>query len=150
MTKFAHSVVIDRPLEEVWNYVMDPANDPVWLGPIIDVPSGGGQPLDVGSEIEQVAKFLGRKFDVRLVVTEHEPMHRSAVRTSGGPVPLNGSYTFEPVNGGTRFTMEGEADAHGLFKLAEPLFARMARREWASYCDVLKDLLEADVSTASP
>jgi hypothetical protein len=150
MTKFAHSVMIKRPLEDVWAYVIEPANDPVWLGPVIEVRGGAGVPLEVGSEIQQVAQFLGRRFEVTLVVTEHEPMRRSSVRASASPVPVTGSYTFDPVDGGTRFSMEGETDAHGLFKLAEPVFARMARREWASSCEVLKELLEAGAKPGTP
>ncbi len=143
MTRFAHSVTIERPLEEVWEYVMDPANDPVWQGSVIEVRSGTDAPLRVGSEIEEVFQFLGRRFDVTFEVTEHEPMTRSAVKTSAGPVPMQGSYHFERVNGGTRFSIEGETDAHGLFKLAEPVFARIARRDWDTSCKVLKDVLES-------
>jgi hypothetical protein len=57
---------------------------------------------------------------------------------------------LESVEGATRFTMLGETDAHGLFKLAEPVFARMARREWASSGETLKELLEAGVAAAAP
>jgi hypothetical protein len=66
------------------------------------------------------------------------------VRTTSGPVRLDGSYRLEAVDeGSTRFTNEGVVEAHGFFKVAEPVFARMARREWASSCATLKDLLEA-------
>ena len=73
-------------------------------------------------------------------------MKRSAVKTVSGPVRMQGSYSFEPVDGGTRFSMEGETDAHGFFKLAEPVFARMVRRDWATSCENLKDVLEASDS----
>jgi hypothetical protein len=39
--------------------------------------------------------------------------------------------------------MSMETDAHGFFKLAEPVFARMARRDVAASCEHLKDILEA-------
>ncbi len=145
MTTFEHSVVIRRPVEEVWDYVIDPANDPVWQGAVIEVRSSHPQ-LEVGSTIDEVSMFLGRRFEITWVVTEHEPPHYSAVTLAKGPVPMQGSYRFDPVEGGTRFTMKGETEAHGLFRLAEPVFARLARREWASYCEVLKDLLEAGVA----
>lgn len=150
MTKFEHSVLIQRPLEDVWAYVMEPANDPVWQGPVIEVRRGAGEQMGVGTEIEEVTQFLGRRFEMTFVVTEHEPMRRSAVRTSSGPVRMEGSYSFDSVADGTRFTMKGETDAHGLFRLAEPVFARMARREWESSCEVLKDLLEAGATEQSP
>ena len=142
MSRFEHSVTIERPLEEVWDYVMDPANDPVWQSMVIEARCSDAE-LRLGSRIEEVFQFLGRKFDITLEVTEHEPMRRSAVKASAGPVPMTGSYEFERVNGGTRFRTEGETDAHGLFKLAEPAFARMAGRAWATSCSQLKDVLEA-------
>ena len=40
--------------------------------------------------------------------------------------------------------MRGELDAHGFFKLAEPVFARITRRELEANLGHLKDLLEAD------
>jgi hypothetical protein len=39
--------------------------------------------------------------------------------------------------------MTMETDAHGFFKLAEPVFGRMARRDVTTSCEHLKDLLEA-------
>jgi len=143
-------VVIARPIEDVWAYVMEPTNNPVWQGPMIDVRRTAGSPLDVGSEIEEVAHFLGKRFEITLEVTEHEPPTRSAVRTSSGPVRLDGSYRFERVDGGTRFSTEGEVEAHGFFRLAEPVFARLAGREWASSCETLKELLEAGAPAGSP
>lgn len=150
MTCFEYNVVIERPVEDVWAYVIDPGNDPVWQGAIVEVRRGAGVPLHVDSEIEVVAQLLGRTFQATLVVTELEPMRRFGVRTSAGPVPMQGTYHLEPVERGTRFTVEGQTDAHGFFKVAEPLFARRAHREWASSCETLKDLLEAEVRTISP
>jgi hypothetical protein len=40
--------------------------------------------------------------------------------------------------------MTMETDAHGFFKLAEPVFARMARRDLATSAEHLKDILEAN------
>ena len=39
--------------------------------------------------------------------------------------------------------MTMETDAHGFFRLAEPVFARIARRDMVTSCERLKDLLEA-------
>jgi len=150
MARFEHSVVIQRKVEEVWAYVVETANNPAWQGPIVEVRRPAGRPLEVGAEIPEVASFLGKRFPVTLVVTELEPMTRSAVRTSAGPVRLDGSYRFEPVDGGTRFTMAGEVDAHGFFSVAEPVFAGVTRRESASSCERLKQLLEAEVTTDAP
>ena len=150
MTRFAHSVVIGRPLDQVWAFVMEPMNDPLWQGPVIEVHCEVGAPVEVGSQIEQVSQFLGRRFEITFLVTEHEPMSRSSVQAMSGPVPIRGTYRFAPEGSGTRFTMEGETEAHGLFRLAEPVFSRMARREWENCCQTLKELLEAGADAPVP
>ena len=143
MTRIATSVTIDRPVDDVWSFAIDPRNDPVWQTNVIEVGRGADGPIETGTEIDETFTFLGRRFPVTLVVTDHQPPHRSAVSVSGAPVPGRGSYEFEPCEGGTRFTMTFEAEAHRLFKLAEPVFARLLRRDLAACCERLKDLLEA-------
>ena len=143
MTKVATSVTIDRPVDDVWSFTIDPRNDPIWQTNVIEVGRGGDRPLEAGSEVEETFTFLGRKFPVTLVVTEHDPPLRSAVKVIGAPVAGRGSYELEPHDGGTRFTMTFDAEAHRLFKLAEPVFARLLRRDLAACCERLKVLLEA-------
>jgi hypothetical protein len=68
---------------------------------------------------------------------------RSTVKFVSGPVPGTGSWAFEETPGGTKMTWGMDFDAHGFFKLAEPVFARMAKRELEASCGHLKDLLES-------
>jgi hypothetical protein len=58
-----------------------------------------------------------------------------------GPIPLSGTFALEPVGGATRFTVTGELDAHGFFKLAEPVFAGIAGRELEANLSQLGQLL---------
>ena len=143
MTQIQHTITIDRPVEEVWDYVLDTRNDPVWITNVVDVGRGADQPVEPGLEIEETYKFLGKRLPMTMKVTDHEPRRRSAIEFTSGPVPGRGSYDFEPVGGGTRFTMTLETDAHGFFKLAEPVFARIARRDAVASLGNLKDILEA-------
>jgi uncharacterized protein YndB with AHSA1/START domain len=144
MTTIQHTVTIDRPVQDVWDYVMDIRNDPVWTTNVVGVGRGAGEPVEVGFDFEETYKFLGRRMPITFIVTEHDPHRRSAVEVAEGPVAGRGSYDFEPVDGGTRFTATLVTDAHGFFKLAEPVFARMARREFATSVEALKDILETD------
>ena len=143
MTRIEHTLTIERSVEEVFDYLMDANNDPVWMAHVVEVGRGADRPVERGLEVDEVFSFLGRRLPVTLVVTEHDPGRRSAVEVTRGPVPGRGSYDFAPEGGGTRFTMTLETDAHGLFKLAEPVFARMARRDFVGNFQNLKDILEA-------
>jgi uncharacterized protein YndB with AHSA1/START domain len=142
MTKIEHAVTIGRPVQEVWDYLMDSRNDAVWITNVVEVGRGGDIPPAPGVEIEETYKFLGVRVPVVLTVTDHEPPTRSAVDVRG-LVAGRGSYRLDPVDSGTRLTMTMETDAHGFFKLAEPVFGRMARRDVTTSCEHLKDLLEA-------
>jgi uncharacterized membrane protein len=143
MTKLQHTITINRPVEEVWDYVIDTRNDPVWQHHVVEVGRGADQSVEVGLEVDEVVSFLGIRMPVTLVVTEHEPGRRSAIDVTRAPVPGRGSYDLASVNGDTRFTMTVETDAHGFFRLAEPVFKSIAQRDVVNSCERLKDLLEA-------
>jgi uncharacterized protein YndB with AHSA1/START domain len=142
MTRVEHTVTIGRPVQEVWDYLMDSRNDAVWINNVVEVGRGGDLPVADGVEIEETLKFLGIRVPVKMTVREHQPTTHSAVAVSG-PVAGRGSYDLVPADDGTRLTMAFEADAHGFFKLTEPVFARMARRDVTTSLEQLKDLLES-------
>jgi uncharacterized membrane protein len=144
MTKIERSIVIERPVDDVWQFVHDTTKDALWQTTLRESEHLTDGPFDVGTRVREVRQFLGLRVEVAWEVTEYEPHTRSSIKGISGPVPLDGSYLFESQNGGTRFTVVGELDAHGLFKLAEPVFARMTSRELGANLGHLKDLLEAD------
>jgi carbon monoxide dehydrogenase subunit G len=148
MTKVERNIVIDRPIEEVWDYVNDPAKDVMWQSTLRESQQLTDGPVGVGTRVREVRQFLGIRVETTWEFTEYEPTSTSAIKSVAGPVPLNGRYALEPANGGTRLTVIGELDAHGLFKLAEPVFARMVGRELESNLGHLKDLLETRQASA--
>jgi uncharacterized membrane protein len=143
MTRIERSIVIDRPADEVFDFTHDLKNNPLWQTTLVEIQPLSDGPMRVGSRWREVRTFLGKRIESELELTEYEPKTRSAVRMVSGPVPFSGSYLFEPVGGGTKFAVTGELDAHGFFKLAEPVFARITGRELESNLGHLKDLLEA-------
>jgi uncharacterized membrane protein len=148
MTKIERSIVIGRPVDDVWEFVHDVANDRLWQTTLVESEQLTDGPMGVGTRVREVRHFLGLKVELAWEVTEFEPSRRSAIKGVSGPVPLSGGYLLEPLDAGTRFTVSGELDAHGLFKLAEPVFARITARELEANLGHLKDLLEAESATA--
>ena len=143
MTKIERSIVIDRPAEEVWEFVHDTADNILWQTTLAESEKLTEGPMDVGTRVREVRHFLGLRIESTWEMTEYEPNRRSAIRGVSGPIPLSGRYRVEAFEGGTRFTVTGELDAHGFFKLAEPVFAGIAGRELEANLGHLKDLLEA-------
>ena len=139
-----HSVVIERPVQEVFAFSADPNNDALWLSSTLETEQTSEGPMGVGATFRNTTKFLGRRFDTTYEVTESEPPHKRCFRVTSGPVPGEVCYVFEPGEGGsTRFTQNFEAEVGGFFRLAEPLVARAIRRQMEADMATLKDLLEA-------
>jgi carbon monoxide dehydrogenase subunit G len=147
VTKIERSIVIGRPIEEVWEFVHDPEKDALWQTTLTESEELTEGPMSVGTRVREVRRFLGVRIETGWEVTEYEPTTKSAIRSTSGPIPFSGGYRLEPAGGGTSFTVSGELDAHGVFKLAEPVFARMAGRELETNLAHLKDLLEASSTT---
>jgi hypothetical protein len=143
MSRIERSVLIQRPIQEVFDFVHDITNDSLWQTTIVEQEKLTEGPLRAGSRIKEVRRFLGVRIETSYEVTEYEPPTRSAVKMISGPVPFSGSYVLEALAGSTRFTVQGDIEGHGFFKLAEPVFARMTARELEANLGHLKDLLEA-------
>jgi len=148
MTTVERSIVIDKPVDQVWTFVHDPAKDPLWQTTLLESEQLTEGSIGVGTKVREVRNFLGRRVEMAWEITEYEPHRSSAIRAVSGPVPLSGGYALEPVDGGTKLTVVGELEAHGLFRLAEPVFARITARELEANLGHLKDLLEAPEATS--
>jgi hypothetical protein len=91
-----------------------------------------------------VGRFLGRSFESSSKYTVYVPNARFATETTSGPFHLEIDNTFEPVDGGTRLTSTYKGESRGFFRLAEPVVVRMAKRQFETATENLKELLEAD------
>jgi uncharacterized protein YndB with AHSA1/START domain len=136
-------IVIDRPSEEVAAYAGDPSNAPRWYANIESVRWQTAPPLAVGSRMDFVAHFLGRRLAYTYEVVEHEPGRRLVMRTAQGPFPMETTYTWQPAGEGrTRMTLRNRGEPAGFAKVAGPAMASAMRRANRKDLAVLKDLLE--------
>ncbi len=138
-----HTVVIERPIEEVFAFATDPEKDSLWQSTSLGTEQISEGPVGVGTTFRNTSKFLGRRIESAYEVAEMEPPRRQCVKIVSGPIPASGCCLFEPAEGGTRFTQTFDAEIGGFFRLAEPLVARAIRRQMEADMATLKDLLEA-------
>jgi uncharacterized protein YndB with AHSA1/START domain len=141
MVRIEFSIDIDRPPAEVFAYLTDAEKLPEWQSGAIEAEWQGERAA--GAHVREVRKFLGRRMESELEVTAYEPDRRLGLKVLSGPVPFSVDQRLEPRNGGTRLTFVGEGEPGGFFKLAEPLVARTAERQFKGDYETLKDLLEA-------
>jgi uncharacterized protein YndB with AHSA1/START domain len=141
MIKIEHSLVVNRPVEEVFAYATDPANLPEWQTSALEARVDG--PMQAGATGSIVRKFLGRRMESTVQFDEYEPPRKFGLQAKSGPVPFRVRQTYEPEGEGARINVVLEGEPGGFFKLAEPLVERAIRREMESNFATLKDILEA-------
>jgi uncharacterized protein YndB with AHSA1/START domain len=141
MVELEFAIVVERPPSEVFAYLTDVGNVPEWQSSAIEAVADG--PMGIGTRINEVRRFLGRRMESTLEVTEYEPDSKFSLRTLSGPVPFEVHHTLRPSNGGTSLTFVGKGEPGGFFRLAEGLVARQAERQFKGDFETLKDLLEA-------
>jgi uncharacterized protein YndB with AHSA1/START domain len=141
VVRIEFSIDVDRPPSDVFAYLTDAESLPQWQSSAVEAHWEGEKAR--GAHVKEVRKFLGRRMESDLEVTEYEPDRRFALKVLSGPVPFSVQHTLEPRNGGTRLTFVGEGEPGGFFKLAEPIVARTAERQFKSDFETLKDVLEA-------
>lgn len=98
--------IIDRPVDEVARYAIDPSNAPEWYANIESVEWETTPPAEVGSKVAFVARFLRRRLAYTYELAELVPGRRLIMRTAQGPFPMETTYTWQPVGeASTRMTL---------------------------------------------
>ena len=95
---------IARPRAEVAAFAADPGNAPRWYDNIDSVRWETTPPVAVGSRMAFVARFLGRRLAYTYEVRDLVPGERLVMSTAEGPFPMETTYTWADVAGGTRMT----------------------------------------------
>lgn len=129
---------------EVSAYAGDPGNAPTWYANIRSVEWRTEPPVRVGSRMDFVAQFLGRRLAYTYEVVEWVPGERLVMRTADGPFPMETTYTWELAGeGGTRMTLRNRGNPSGFSRVAAPVMERAMRRATTKDLARLKQILEA-------
>lgn len=134
--------VIDRPVDVVSAYAGDPTNAPEWYVNIRSVEWQTPPPVTVGSRMDFVAQFLGRRIAYTYEVVELVPGERLVMRTAEGPFPMETTYTWTPAPGGTLMRLRNRGTPRGFARRAAPVMAAAMRRATSKDLDRLAGLLE--------
>ena len=145
MEPVVHSVMINRPIEEVFDVATCQERCVVWRGPITVATKTSDGPVKVGTTYEHQVKFLGITLVARPVITVWEPPHRAEIENNAGPVTYHLTFTCESVTGGTKLTTEIKAEIRGAFKhIVDELVHQAIMRQHAGDLETLKQLLESE------
>ena len=134
--------VIARSPREVAAFAMEAENDTSWIGGISQARRVTPGPTRIGTRVERIASFLGKKIEYVMEVEELDPGSRIVLRSVKSPFPMKVTYSFAPVGEGTRATVRVEGGPEGFYRVAGPLMAPAVRKNLKGDVRRLKQVLE--------
>ena len=146
MNEFDIATVINRPVDEVFAFLVDTDKAPDWNPQVTEARKTSDGPLGVGTTFLYVGRFLGRRFESVSECTEYAPNDKFSTKTISGPFHLEIDNTLSSVDGGTRLATVYRGESRGFFKLAEPVMVRLTKKQFETATENLKALLEAEVT----
>jgi len=146
MAKIDTSVVIDRPAETVWKFVIDPSNAPKYDPDIISAKQTSDGPVAVGTTFEENRRKEGKS---TLRISEYDA-GRSWTWVVTSPRAMEGSkmnIIVEDIGGKTKLTNATELRLRGFYWLMGPFVARSLRKIQGAQANNVKRILESEVNS---
>jgi carbon monoxide dehydrogenase subunit G len=121
MIEISGEIVVERPVEQVFAFVSDPANTPRYQPDIVSSRVETPGPVRRGTRFEETMKMGPWKVDSSCEVVEHERPGHVTFEGTGRTLRYRCHFTFEAVPGGTRIRIAGTAQLQGWWRLMEPM-----------------------------
>jgi uncharacterized protein YndB with AHSA1/START domain len=143
--RFEATVVIDRPIEEVFAFLADGENDPKFSPRVLEIAKTTDGPPGLGTVYASTVKDAGVKTKREFKLTEFEPPARIrwAEVSKNLVTAREGGYDLAREGSGTRVTIYNVLGGHGLGKLIAPLALRSARKGANDFGKAIKTAVEA-------
>jgi uncharacterized membrane protein len=136
------TATIARPRDEVAAYLRDPVNDTSWIGGLRSARLLTPGPVAVGSQVERVASFLGRRIEYVNEITELTA-DRLAMRSVRSPFPMRVTYGHRDAGDSTtEVSVRVQGDAARFYALVAPLLGLAVHRSITRDLRNLKQILE--------
>jgi uncharacterized membrane protein len=143
MMKVEKSVIIKKPVVEVFDYALNNENATKWQGGVVSMQMDEGPDNIVGSRYTEVRKFLGQELRTTMEITTFIKNVKWAAKVIKGPVPYEVTMSYAAVPEGTKITTVVEGEPKGFFKLAEAIVASTLEKSLEEDQNRLKVLLES-------
>jgi uncharacterized membrane protein len=136
-------IVVNKPVNIVAEYAMNPDNAPEWYVNIKSVEWKTARPLMVGSQIAFKAAFMGRELAYVYEISQLVPNQKLVMRTADGPFPMETAYLFDAIDSNTtKMKLRNRGNPSGFSKIFSPFMGMMMRRANKKDLGKIKEILE--------
>ena len=143
--KAQSTIVIQRPLKIVFQFITDPQQVSLWTPLQQSIPVTPG-PMHTGSQFNEVLKFFGRSMKTRAEVKQYEPWTYFAKESTSGRVRFFEYYLLSSIENGTRLSAILEGNIEGMFAFATPFLQTITQQQLSTQLLKLKHTLENELT----
>jgi uncharacterized protein YndB with AHSA1/START domain len=146
MGTFHTAVDISRPPADVFAFVAEPHNMPLWYDAVDHVAKTTNGPSGPGARYDVTRSLPGGHVHNDVELTEHQPDRHVTLESLSGPTPFRYRYALEPTSQGTRLTLDGSISSAGLpgpMGQLDGLATQLFKRGMRHNLNQLKRIIEA-------
>jgi uncharacterized membrane protein len=144
MIHMSDTVVIQAPIDVVFDYLTDFGNTAKWHKGMKKVGITTPGPVRVGTQYDWVETFAGKTLDLSGEITSIARPNSFTWRPHDPPFTVSGGWRLESTSdGGTRVTRDSDTELNGWMKVMQRLLSPMAKRQVTRELAELKRLIEA-------
>jgi uncharacterized protein YndB with AHSA1/START domain len=143
MARIEGEILIDRPVDVVFDYVADQSNEPQYNPQMVRAEKITAGPGGEGTRFHSAVASRGRTAEMLIEYTGYDRPRLLQSTSAMAQADISYTLTFEPAGAGTRMRWSGHVRPKGALRLLGPVITwlgiRQEQRIWAS----LKKHLEA-------
>jgi carbon monoxide dehydrogenase subunit G len=136
------AVHVSRPPDEVFAFVADARNRPLWDESVDSEELTSPEPIGIGTTVRTRLRSMGCEYVLTWEIVEHEPPSRQTIQSTSGPFPTTLAYQLSAQGDGTLVEFLVTGYPSGMLRLLQPLLARNTQRNLDRGFPRLKRLLE--------
>jgi uncharacterized protein YndB with AHSA1/START domain len=148
MARIIGEIVIDRPVEEVFDFAADGCNEPKYNPETVQSVKVTTGPIGTGTRFALTHLTAGRSVSMSVEVTEYERPHRLAMHTAMSWADVQEVLTFDPAGTGTRMRWAWNVRPKGMAISLAPIVSVIGARQERALWEGLKRYLETAAAQA--
>jgi uncharacterized protein YndB with AHSA1/START domain len=145
--RFEATTVIDRPIDDVFDFLADGTNDPKFSPRVLEIAKTTDGPPGIGTVYASTVKDAGVKTKREFEITEFVRPARIRWKeiSKNAVMAPEGGYDLVPEGEGTKLTIYNVLEGHGFGKLIAGFALRGARKGADDFGRSIKQAIEAEV-----
>lgn len=144
MTEITDTILINQPVEIIFDFLTDLENLSVRIPSVTKVAMISGGEMRVGTQFLVTSRAKGKKTKIVYEVMECEKNQAYETKIISGSQPFQERYQLAKDENGTRVTLTAIGDMPGLIRIFIRSFERLLKKQVEKDLERLKDLLEGD------